>query len=89
MIIKRTLKQFYNINKNDVNLTQYIIKNNFIKLGPNQSIISDFKSFKISPVDCKSFSEFYYKKSSIGEDNWKMILNKTSGQLWIIIEYSN
>lgn len=79
----------FDINKSKVDISEYIIKNRFSKLDSEKLSLSDFTTFKTKPSDCKDLSELYYKKGAIDGENWKMVLNKTSGRLWIILKYAN
>lgn len=80
----------FEINSKQILSDNYIIKNNFKKWEPNNTIKFDINLKLKSNFDrIKNDSEIYYNTGATKNEYWQSILDLTSGNLYIIIFYSS
>lgn len=83
---KNTKMAQFDLEKNDIVFKKYIKKNNFQKLKSTATISKD--SFKTE--NGKAFqntSSLYFTKGTYKTETWQILLDTTSGKLWILINY--
>jgi hypothetical protein len=83
-----TKKSTFDVNMEKVDIAEYIRKGEF-KPVQSESFLNHFKTFQNDTINLEKMNEFYFKESNNKNEDWKILLNKTSGRLWIILHYPN
>ena len=73
---------FFDINKDKVNIGEYINQNKFKALETDSLVVFELFLGMDSIVNQDVFTDLYYSKG----ENWQALLNKSTGRLWITID---
>jgi len=80
-------KSLFDINMKEVDIDQYIQRQHF-KTVKDKLFLDHFKTFQTDSY-FKDLSELYFKKDNYKRADWKMLLNKSTGRLWVILKYND
>lgn len=85
---QNTKMAYFDIDKNNFDMNQYIQKNNLRKLKS----ATEFSFDKLLNIESNiekllNTTDLYYLIGTDAGENWKVLLDKNSGRLWVTIKY--
>lgn len=74
----------------DYHIKSLISKSGWRKISSqNDSSLIEFKSFETKHSNINNISELYYKQGNYNGNKWKLVINKASGTMWLILNYAD
>ncbi|MNJ84648.1 hypothetical protein D3C87_21060 [compost metagenome] len=78
------------IDRKNVNLDEYIPKNNLRKSAlPDSLIINDLLKEPGDEKELRESRELYIREGAYKRETWIIILDKKTGKLWVTIKYND